>query len=338
LIRHLQRGWSFLRTERNESFDLLPAMQHQSGAGWYAGTADAVFQNMDIITRHDPEHVIVLAGDHVYKMDFTVMLHHHAESGAEVTIGCLDMPRGEASSFGVIAVDESERITDFLEKPRDPPGIPGAPDRTLVSMGIYVFSTAFLLDQLRADAGDTRSSHDFGADLIPAIVGKGRAAAHRFAHSCVRSDAEAETYWRDVGTLNAYWEANIDLTSAAPALDLYDSTWPIWTHTEVTPPAKFVRDEEGRRGMAIDSMISGGCIISGASLRRSLLFTGVRVQSQAELQGAVVLPHASIGRGARLANVVIDRGVNIPKGVVVGVSWSWLVGQVGSEVKVYSGC
>jgi glucose-1-phosphate adenylyltransferase len=318
LIRHLQRGWSFLRTERNESFDLLPAIQRQSGGDWYAGTADAVFQNIDIITGHDPEHVIILAGDHVYKMDFTIMLHQHVESGAEVTIGCLEVPRAEASSFGIMAVDEGDRVTAFLEKPRDPPGIPEAPDRALVSMGIYVFSTAFLLDQLRRDAADPRSGHDFGADLIPAVVGQGRAAAHRFARSCVRSDAEAETYWRDVGTLDAYWEANIDLISAAPALDLYDSTWPIWTHAEITPPAKFVRDEEGRCGVAMDSMVSGGCVISGASLRRSLLFTGVRAQSQAELRGAVVLPYASIGPGARLTNVIIDRGVNIPAGLVVG--------------------
>ena len=318
LIRHLQRGWNFLRTERNESFDLLPAMQRHSGADWYAGTADAVFQNMDIITGYGPEHVVVLAGDHVYKMDFALMLHQHVESDAEVTIGCLDMPGAEASAFGVMAVDESDRITDFLEKPRNPPSIPGAPDRALVSMGIYVFSTAFLLDRLRYDAADPCSSHDFGADIIPAIVGKGRAVAHRFAQSCIRSDTEAEAYWRDVGTLDAYWEANIDLTSATPALDLYDLNWPLWTHTEITPPAKFVQDEEGRRGMAMDSMVSGGCVISGASLHRSLLFTGVRVQSRAELRGAVVLPFASIGRGARLTNVVVDRGVYIPDGLVVG--------------------
>jgi glucose-1-phosphate adenylyltransferase len=318
LIRHMQHGWNFLRPERNESFDILPASQRISETQWYTGTADAVFQNIDIITSYGPEYVVILAGDHVYKMDYEVMLRQHFETGADVTVGCLEVPRSESSGFGVMAVDGADRITSFLEKPKDPPGMPGKPDTALASMGIYVFSTAFLFEQLRRDAADRQSGHDFGKDLIPYIVKNGKAVAHRFAQSCVKSDAEAEAYWRDVGTIDAYWEANIDLTSVVPTLDLYDSAWPIWTYAEITPPAKFVHDEDDRRGMAVNSSVSGGCIISGASVRRSLLFTGVRVDSHAQLEGAVVLPYVSIGQNARLTNVVIDRGVRIPEGLVVG--------------------
>jgi glucose-1-phosphate adenylyltransferase len=318
LIRHLQHGWNFFRPERNESFDILPASQRVSETQWYTGTADAVFQNIDIISSYGPEYVIILAGDHVYKMDYEIMLRQHVEAGADVTVGCLEIPRAEASAFGVMAVDATDRITSFLEKPKDPPGLPGKPDQALASMGIYVFSTAFLFEQLRRDAADRQSAHDFGKDIIPYLVKNGTAIAHRFADSCVKSDAEAEAYWRDVGTIDAYWEANIDLTSVVPTLDLYDSNWPIWTYAEITPPAKFVHDEDDRRGMAVNSSVSGGCIISGASLRRSLLFTGVRVDSHARLEGAVVLPHVRIGRNVRLTNVVVDRGVHIPEGLVVG--------------------
>jgi glucose-1-phosphate adenylyltransferase len=318
LIRHLQHGWNFFRPERNESFDILPASQRVSETQWYTGTADAVFQNIDIISSYGPEYVIILAGDHVYKMDYEIMLRQHVEAGADVTVGCLEIPRAEASAFGVMAVDATDRITSFLEKPKDPPGMPDKPDQALASMGIYVFSTAFLFEQLRRDAADRQSAHDFGKDIIPYLVKNGTAVAHRFAESCVKSDAEAEAYWRDVGTIDAYWEANIDLTSVVPTLDLYDSNWPIWTYAEITPPAKFVHDEDDRRGMAVNSSVSGGCIISGASLRRSLLFTGVRVDSHARLEGAVVLPQVRIGRNVRLTNVVVDRGVHIPEGLVVG--------------------
>jgi len=318
LIRHLQRGWNFLRPERNESFDILPASQRVSESQWYEGTADAVFQNIDIIASYRPRHIVVLAGDHIYKMDYELMLQQHVESGADVTVGCLEVPRAEASGFGVMHVDADDRIISFLEKPADPPGMPDKPEMALASMGIYVFETGFLFDLLRRDAADTASSHDFGKDLIPYVVAHGRAMAHRFADSCVRSDTQSEPYWRDVGTVEAYWQANIDLTDIIPALDLYDRQWPIWTNVELTAPAKFVHDVEGRRGQAVSSLVSGGCVVSGASVRRSLLFTNVRIHSHASCEEAVILPGVDIGRSARLDRVVIDRGVRIPEGLVIG--------------------
>ncbi|GAC1346770.1 MAG: glucose-1-phosphate adenylyltransferase [Acetobacteraceae bacterium] len=318
LIRHLQRAWNFLRPERNESFDILPASQRVDDAGWYAGTADAVFQNADIIEGYAPRFIVVLAGDHIYKMDYEPMLQQHVEQKADVTVGCIEVARMEATGFGVMAVDANDLITSFVEKPADPPALPDAPDRALASMGIYVFETRFLMDQLRRDAADPNSSHDFGKDIIPAIVRGGRAVAHRFTYSCVRSAAEATTYWRDVGTVDAYWQANIDLTDFVPGLDLYDRDWPIWTYGEIVPPAKFIHDERERRGQAISSLVSGGCIVSGSSIRRSLLFTGVHTHSYAAVEAAVVLPYAEIGRGARLRDVVVDRGVRIPDHLVVG--------------------
>lgn len=318
LIRHMQRGWNFFRPERNESFDILPASQRVSETMWYAGTADAVYQNIDIIQSYAPSFVIVLAGDHIYKMDYEPMLRQHVESGADVTVGCFAVPRMEASAFGVMGIDENERIVSFLEKPKDPPAMPGRPDEALASMGIYVFETQFLFDQLRRDADDPNSNRDFGKDIIPYLVKHGKAVAHQFQNSCVRSSEEAEAYWRDVGTIDAYWEANIDLTAPVPALDLYDKSWPIWTYAEITPPAKFIFDDEGRRGHAVDSLVSGGCIISGAGLRRSFLFTGVHVHSYSKVENAVILPYVDVARGARLSNVVVDRGVRIPEGLVVG--------------------
>ncbi len=318
LIRHMTRGWSFLRAERNESFDILPASQRVSEDSWYSGTADAVFQNIDIVGSYSPKYMVVLAGDHVYKMDYEVMLQQHVDSGADVTVGCLAVPRLEATAFGVMHVDEHDRIKSFFEKPADPPAIPGNPSMALASMGIYVFSTDYLFELLERDAQQADSNHDFGKDLIPWIVANGKAVAHRFADSCVRSPHEAEAYWRDVGTVDAYWEANIDLTAITPALDIYDTEWPIWTYAELTAPAKFVHDEEGRRGHAISSMVSGGCIVSGTELRRSLLFTGVRTNSFAQIDEAVILPYATVQRRARLSRVVIDRGVVIPEGLVVG--------------------
>lgn len=318
LIRHLQRGWNFFRPERNESFDILPASQRVSETMWYAGTADAVYQNIEIIESIGPSLVVILAGDHVYKMDYEPMLRQHCEEAADVTVGCFEVPRGEATAFGVLAVDDTNRIISFLEKPRDPPAVPGRPEAALASMGIYVFATSFLIEELRRDAADPSSSRDFGKDIIPYLVNNGRAVAHHFSRSCVRSSGEAEVYWRDVGTVDAYWEANIDLIAPVPALDLYDRDWPIWTYGEITPPAKFVHDEERRRGMAVNSLVSGGCIISGAELRRSLLFTGVHVHSYARVENAVILPYVEVGRGARLSNVVVDRGVRIPGGLVVG--------------------
>jgi glucose-1-phosphate adenylyltransferase len=318
LIRHLQRGWNFFRPERNESFDILPASQRVADDKWYLGTADAVFQNIDIIESYDPRYIVVLAGDHVYKMDFEPMLQQHVEQGADVTVGCLEVPRHEATGFGVMHVDASDRILAFQEKPADPPPMPGRPDMSLASMGIYVFNTRYLFDRLREDAADPNSSHDFGRDLIPRLVGEAKAVAHPFERSCVRSTAESTPYWRDVGTLDSYFAANIDLTDIVPDLDLFDRDWPIWTYGEMTAPAKFVHDEDGRRGAAYSSVIAGGSIISGATLRRSLVFTGVRVHSYADVAYAVIMPEVEIGGSAYLRNVIIERAVRIPPGLVVG--------------------
>ena len=318
LIRHLQRGWNFFRPERNESFDILPASQRVSETQWYEGTADAVYQNIDIIEPYNPHYMVILAGDHIYKMDYELMLRQHVNTGADVTIGCLEVPRMEATGFGVMHVDKTDTIIDFVEKPADPPGIPGNESMALASMGIYVFHTKFLIDLLRADANDPNSSRDFGKDLIPHIVKNGKAVAHRFNESCVRAELETQAYWRDVGTVDAYWQANIDLTDVVPELDLYDSEWPIWTYAELTPPAKFVHDETNRRGSAVSSLVSGNCIVSGAALNRTLLSTGCRINSYSALDHAVVLPEVVVQRHARLKNVVIDRGVIIPEGLVVG--------------------
>jgi glucose-1-phosphate adenylyltransferase len=318
LIRHLQRGWNFMRPIRNESFDILPASQRVSESLWYLGTADAVYQNIDIIEGYGPKYLVVLAGDHIYKMDYENMLQQHADQNADVTVACIEVPRAEASGFGVMDIDEHDVIKSFIEKPADPPAMPGKSDTSLASMGIYVFETAFLFDQLNRDAADPTSSHDFGKDIIPYLVKHGRAVAHSFHRSCVRSESESQPYWRDVGTVDAYWAANIDLTGVVPDLDLYDQDWPIWSYNEVTPPCKFVHDEDGRRGSAVSSLVSGGCIVSGSTLRKTLLSTGARVNSYASVENAVILPYVDIGRSARLKNVVIDAEVRIPEGLVVG--------------------
>jgi glucose-1-phosphate adenylyltransferase len=318
LIRHLQRGWNFLQPVRNESFDILPASQRISEDLWYRGTADAVYQNIDIIDGYAPEYIVVLAGDHVYKMDYERMLIQHVNEGADVTVACCEVPVAEASAFGVMHVDTEDRIVAFFEKPADPPEIPGQPGLALASMGIYVFQREFLNEQLRRDADDPDSKRDFGRDIVPWLVKNGKAVAHRFSRSCVKSKSESGDYWRDVGTIDAYWEANIDLTDIVPELDLFDHDWPIWTYAEITPPAKFVHNVDGRRGVGLSSLVSGGCIISGASLLRSLLFTGVQIHSYSEVENAVILPYADIGRHCRLRNVVIDHGVKIPEGMVVG--------------------
>ena len=318
LIRHMQRAWNFMRPERNESFDILPASQRISELLWYEGTADAVFQNIDIIEGHAPKYMVILAGDHIYKMDYELMLRQHVDSGADVTVGVLVVPRKDASGFGVMAVDRNDVITSFVEKPKDPPGIPGNPDFALASMGIYVFETRFLFEQLRRDAADPDSRRDFGGDIIPYIVKHGKAVAHRFTTSCIRAAEEIEEYWRDVGTLDAYFDANLDLTDTVPRLNMYDRDWPIWSDAIVAAPAKFVHDEEGRRGTAICSLISNDCIVSGATARRSLLFTGVKMGSYSSVDEAVILPYCNIGRGARLSRVIIDSGVRIPEGLVVG--------------------
>ncbi|MCC0080777.1 MAG: glucose-1-phosphate adenylyltransferase [Rhodobacter sp.] len=318
LIRHCQRGWNFFRAERNEYLDILPASQRVDENHWYMGTADAVYQNIDIVDSYDIDYVVILAGDHIYKMDYEVMIREHVENAADVTVGCLTVPRADAHAFGVMTVDHSGRITDFVEKPRNPPGLPEDPTHSLASMGIYVFRWKFLRQLLMDDAHDKASSHDFGGDIIPTVVKNGKAMAHRFEESCVRHRPDAVAYWRDVGTVDAFWKANIDLTDFDPELDLWDRNWPIWTYSESVPPAKFIHNEESRRGTALSSLVSGGCIISGTEVRNSLLFTGVHSNSWSSLDQAVVLPYATIQRHARLTRVVIDRGVEIPEGLVVG--------------------
>ena len=317
LLRHLQRGWAFLKSEMNEFVDLLPAQQRVDEESWYRGTADAVYQNQDILDGYDADYVIVLAGDHVYKMNYALMLADHAALGRPCTVGCIEVPRSAASAFGVMAVDAQRRIVDFVEKPADPPAIPGRPDRALASMGIYVFDARFLYEELRRDMADPASSHDFGKDIIPRIVREGNADAHPFALSCVGTEDGREHYWRDVGTIDAYWDANIDLTATVPLLDLYDRRWPIWTYQPQLPPCKFVHNQDDRRGLAIESLVSGGCIVSGAVFR-SVLFSSVRVHSHASVNWSVLLPDAQIGRGARLTRVIVDRGCVIPEGLVIG--------------------
>ena len=322
LLRHLQRGWGFLRGEVNEFVDLLPAQQRVDEESWYRGTADAVYQNIDIIETYSPspDYVVILAGDHIYKMNYAAMLVDHAESGAECTVACIEVPRAEASGFGVMAVDSSGRITDFIEKPADPPPMEGKPDRSLCSMGIYIFNAKYLYSELLRDISDATSSHDFGKDIIPRAVKNGVAKAHSFSRSCVHAPEERpgkEDYWRDAGTVDAYWEANVDLTATDPALNLYDKNWPIWTYQAQLPPAKFVHNQIDRHGIAIESTVSGGCIISG-EMNRSLLFSSCRVHSYAKVNWSVLLPEVDIGRGARLSRCIVDRAVRIPAGMVIG--------------------
>ena len=318
LIRHMQRGWGFFRAERNEYLDILPASQRVAENKWYLGTADAVTQNIDIVDSYGIKYVVILAGDHIYKMDYEIMLQQHVETGADVTIGCLTVPLQEAEAFGVMDVDQDLRVTAFLEKPANPPHMPGDPNSALASMGIYVFDWNFLRDLLIRDSEDPNSSHDFGSDLIPDIVKNGKAMAHRFSESCVTSGLETEPYWRDVGTIDAFWQANIDLTDFVPKLDLYDNAWPIWTYAEIKPPAKFIHDEADRRGSAVSSLVSGDCIVSGSSVSNSLLFTGCRTHSFSSLEYVVALPDVIVNRKAELKNCVIDRGVIIPEKLVVG--------------------
>jgi glucose-1-phosphate adenylyltransferase len=317
LLRHLQRGWAFLKTEMNEFVDLLPAQQRVDEESWYRGTADAVYQNQDILDGYEADYVVVLAGDHIYKMNYALMLADHVAKGRECTVGCIAVPRAEASAFGVMAVDENSLITEFVEKPADPPPMPGDPTQSLASMGIYVFNAKYLYAELARDMADPNSTHDFGKDIIPNAVRNGCAAAHPFSLSCVSSQADQAPYWRDVGTIDAYWDANIDLTATVPLLDLYDTRWPTWTYQPQLPPAKFVHNQADRRGMAIESMVSGGCIISGAVFR-SVLFSSVRVHSHATVNWSVLLPEVQVGRRARLSRVVVDRGCVIPDGLVIG--------------------
>ena len=317
LIRHIQRGWSFLDGRLKEFIDLLPASQRVQEEQWYQGTADAVFQNLDILKSNDPDTVLILAGDHIYKMDYGRMLAYHASNQADITVACIEVPIADARAFGVMGVDAEMRVHEFQEKPANPQPIPGHPDRALASMGIYVFNARFLYEQLTRDALEPRSSHDFGKDIIPHLVPRYRVYAQRFQDSCVGMN-ENRPYWRDVGTVDAYWEANVDLVHVTPELSLYDQVWPIWTYQEQLPPAKFVFDDEGRRGQALDSMVSGGCIISGSSVRRSLLFSNVLVHSFCTIEDAVILPDVEISRHVRLRRVVIDKGCMLPEGFQAG--------------------
>ena len=318
LLRHLQRGWSFLRNEFNEFIDLLPAQQRMDDESWYLGTADAVYQNLDILRAHNPEYILILAGDHIYKMDYAELIADHVAQGKQCTVACIEVPIEEASAFGVMAIDGQRQITHFLEKPDNPPAMPGKPGVSLASMGIYVFDAKHLFAALEKDATTPGSSRDFGKDVIPAMVAEGQAVAHPFGMSCVKSSPEAPAYWRDVGTVEAYWAANLDLTSTIPELDMYDRDWPIWTYQEQLPPAKFVFNDDGRRGMAVDSLVSGGCIISGGSVKRSVLFSKVHIHSYAEVEEAVLLPEVDVGRGCKLRKVVIDNGCAIPEGMQIG--------------------
>lgn len=319
LIRHVQRGWSFLDGRFQEFVELLPAQQNVT-ADWYKGTADAVYQNTYLLKKHAPELVLVLAGDHIYKMDYNRMLYDHVAKSADMTIACMEVPLAEARGFGVMAVDDSLRVSAFQEKSAQPAPMPGRPDTALASMGIYVFNAGFLYEQLARDAADPDSTHDFGKDIIPHILQRGyRLAAHRFSDSCVNM-TDGRPYWRDVGTLDAYWEANMELTKVVPDLNLYDRQWPIWTYQEQLPPAKFVFDDEGRRGGAYDSLVSGGCVISGATLRRSLLFSSVHVHSYAQVEDSVVLPNVDIGRNVVLRRAVVEKNCRLPPGLKVGVN------------------
>ena len=318
LIRHVQRGWSFFDGRFGEFIELLPAQQHLTEE-WYKGTADAVFQNVDLINRVNPSHVLILAGDHIYKMDYSKMLEEHVARGAKMTVACIDVPQAEATGLGVIAIDERDRIVDFVEKPAVPPTMPNRPDRSLGSMGVYAFETEFLVKELVRDAEDPDSRNDFGKDIIPRLVREGAPAyVHHFARSSVNM-ADGRPYWRDVGTVDAYWEANLDLTNVIPDLNLYDEDWPIWTYQEQRPPAKFVIDAGDRRGEAVDSLVSGGCVISGARVKSSLLFTNVRVHSYSSIQDSVLLPNVEVGRHCVVRRAVIDGGCRLPEGFTVGL-------------------
>ena len=317
LLRHLQRGWAFLKSEMNEFVDLLPAQQRVDEESWYRGTADAVYQNQDILAAYRADYVVVLAGDHIYKQNYALMLADHVAQGRECTVGCIEVDREEAKAFGVMAIDGERRIVDFVEKPPEPPEIPGKPGRCLASMGIYIFNARYLYRELERDMNDPNSSHDFGKDIIPKMVKAGVAVAHPFEMSCVGGKVGHPPYWRDVGTIDAYWDANIDLTATDPLLNLYDNNWPIWTYQPQLPPAKFVHNEPDRRGMAIESLVSGGCIVSG-SVFRTVLFSLVRVHSHAQVNWSVLLPGVQVGRGARLTRVVVDRDCYIPDNLVIG--------------------
>lgn len=313
LIQHIHRGWNFLRGEFGEFVELLPAQQRIETT-WYEGTADAVYQNLDIIRNHRPDFVLILAGDHIYKMDYGPMIAEHVKRAADMTVGCIEVELARASAFGVMTVDGDNRVIEFQEKPEQPQPLPGRTDSALASMGIYVFNTEFLYQMLIQDSDDDNSSHDFGKDIIPRVIAAHKVIAYPFRDE----ETGKQAYWRDVGTVDAFWEANLELIGITPELNLYDDQWPIWTYQEQLPPAKFVFDDDDRRGMAVDSMVSGGCIISGALVRHSLLFSNVKVHAHASLEHTVVLPNVEIGDGCRINRAVIDKGCKIPPNTIIG--------------------
>jgi glucose-1-phosphate adenylyltransferase len=316
LIRHINRGWGHFKKELGESIEILPASQ-QNGEGWYVGTADAVFQNLDIIKSELPKYIMILSGDHVYRMDYGPLLASHVATGADMTVCCIEVPVEEAAgAFGVMTVDADSRVCRFDEKPMNPSEVPGKPGMTLASMGNYVFNTEFLFEQLEKDAAQKDSSHDFGNDIIPQIIESHDVYAFPFKDP----DSEKQPYWRDVGTLDSFWEANMELVAPEPQLDMYDEHWPIWTYQEQTAPAKFVFDEDERRGLAVDSTVSGGVVVSGSSVKRSLLFSKVRVNSFCEIDESVILPGAIISRGSKIKKAIIDRSCVIPEGMNIGIN------------------
>ncbi|HEX5697584.1 MAG TPA: glucose-1-phosphate adenylyltransferase [Rhodoferax sp.] len=318
LIRHLQLGWSFLDGRLNEFIEIMPAQQQSDEEHWYQGTADAVFQNLREIRHARPEYVLILSGDHIYRMDYGRVLAAHVARQADLTVACIEVPLDEASSFGVMSVNDEGRVLEFTEKPAQPQAMPGDPTKALASMGIYVFNANFLYEQLLRDADDPKSSHDFGKDIIPHCVKRYRTYAQNFAESCVAEPGKA-AYWRDVGTLDAYWSANLDLIQVTPDLNLYSENWPIWTWQPQMPPAKFVFDDDTRRGKAVDSMVSGGCIVSGATVRRSMLFSGVHVHSFANIEDSMLLPNVQVGRNCVVKKCIIDKNSVLPEGTVIGV-------------------
>jgi len=316
LIRHVNRAWGHFKKEMGESVEILPASQRQ-GDGWYAGTADAVFQNIDIIRHELPKYVMILSGDHVYRMDYGELLAKHVENGADMTVCCVEVPVEEAAgAFGVMTVDESNQVCRFDEKPEQPSEVPGKPGLTLASMGNYVFNTEFLFDELAKDAAQDSSSKDFGNDIIPKIINSHKVFAFPFSDP----NSDKQPYWRDVGTLDSFWEANMELVSPDPQLDMYDESWPIWTYQEQTAPAKFVFDEDNRRGMAVDSTVSGGVIVSGSTVNGSLLFSKVRINSFCEIKDSVILPGAIVGRHCKINKAIIDRGCVVPDSLEIGIN------------------
>ena len=314
LIQHVQRGWGFLRGEFGEFVEVSPAQQ-QTGGHWYLGTADAVYQNLELILSHRPKHVLVLAGDHIYKMDYGPMIAYHVEKGADITVGVVEVPRDQARAFGVMTTTEWNRVTKFSEKPAEPDPMPGRPEVALASMGIYVFNTKLLERLLVEDALDPQSAHDFGKNIIPRSIADRQVFAYPFQDVRTR----AQSYWRDVGTIDAFYDANIELVHVDPELNIYDEQWPIWTYQVQQPPAKFVLDDVERRGTAINSMVAGGCIVSGAEVRESLLFSNVRVDERARIERSVVLPHVHVGAGSTIRRAILDEGCEIPSGMQVGV-------------------